>query len=233
MIKLAAEIALVNGSSRGIGRGIALKLSRSGVGRNAIHYLKKAEVAGVTAALSVWFFAAAMGQAATLSTSGATGVNVNGTFYDVFFSDGSCRDLFDGCNNLSDFAFTTQADAVAASQALLNLFNAPGNEFFTNDPSQTVGCESLIQCGIFTPFDPNNTFSIRIVTFVNEALGADFVNPPTLIGAAFDTSGASSLGGVYAVWAKSAPIPLPASLPLLAAGLVCLAELRRRKHKAS
>lgn len=51
MITLKAETALVTGSSRGIGRGIALGLADAGVQRIAVHFLKNRAAAEQTADL--------------------------------------------------------------------------------------------------------------------------------------------------------------------------------------
>jgi NAD(P)-dependent dehydrogenase (short-subunit alcohol dehydrogenase family) len=50
MITLSGKTALVTGSSRGIGRGIALKLAECGLKRIALHYLKNKTAAERTAA---------------------------------------------------------------------------------------------------------------------------------------------------------------------------------------
>jgi NAD(P)-dependent dehydrogenase (short-subunit alcohol dehydrogenase family) len=50
MITIKAKTALVTGSSRGIGRGIALKLADSGVRQIGVHYLKNRSAAEQTAA---------------------------------------------------------------------------------------------------------------------------------------------------------------------------------------
>jgi hypothetical protein len=49
---------------------------------------------------------------------GASDVLVDGSLYDVQFLDGTCIDLYDGCDEVSDFTFQTSASAVLASQAL-------------------------------------------------------------------------------------------------------------------
>jgi len=185
----------------------------------------------VFAAFLFWLSAAAMGQAATLSASGATGVEVNGTLYDVEFVDGSCVNLFDGCDETSDFLFPTVEDANAASQSLLELFNAPGNEAFTEDPSLTRGCpENATFCQILTPYD---------VTSIDFALSRTFDNSA---GATSDSIGSFSFVFAddrptepefpitYAVWSSPVPIPVPASFPLLAFGLAGFAGLSWRKN---
>ena len=41
-------------------------------------------------------------------------------FFNVEFVDGTCIALFDGCNQVADFDFTNEADALLAAQALLD-----------------------------------------------------------------------------------------------------------------
>jgi enoyl-[acyl-carrier protein] reductase III len=50
-IQITAASALISGSSRGIGRGIAIKLAECGVARIGVHYLKQKEDAEQTARL--------------------------------------------------------------------------------------------------------------------------------------------------------------------------------------
>jgi len=56
---------------------------------------------------------------ATGKLTGATGVDVDGSLFDVVFLDDTCRDLFDGCDDPSDFVFQTSVEALTASIALL------------------------------------------------------------------------------------------------------------------
>ena len=65
-------------------------------------------------------------EAATLQVNGAgiltgaLGVSVDGTLYDVTFQDGTCAGLFAGCDDNSDFVFSSATAASSASQALLD-----------------------------------------------------------------------------------------------------------------
>ena len=49
---------------------------------------------------------------------GASNVLVGGNSYDVQFIEGTCIDLYNGCDEASDFTFQTEAAAILASQAL-------------------------------------------------------------------------------------------------------------------
>ncbi len=95
--------------------------------------------------------------AATLNVSGgqllgASNVFVGGNLYDVAFVDGTCIALFNGCDSAADFTFTTQADALAASQALLDqVFLDGGAGAFDSLPAITNGCTSNGVCDVFTP----------------------------------------------------------------------------------
>jgi NAD(P)-dependent dehydrogenase (short-subunit alcohol dehydrogenase family) len=50
-IEVKARTALITGSSRGIGRGIALKLAECGVAKIGVHYLRNEAAARETARL--------------------------------------------------------------------------------------------------------------------------------------------------------------------------------------
>jgi hypothetical protein len=69
---------------------------------------------------------------------GATEVLVDGYLYDVSFVDGTCIDLFLGCDTNSDFTFHTPGEGVLASQALIDqvLLDGPLGNFHSD--SQTV-----------------------------------------------------------------------------------------------
>ena len=83
---------------------------------------------------------------------GASNVLVDGSFYDVQFLDGTCIERYNGCDDVSDFTFQTQASAVLASQALLDQVFLDGVEGqFDSDPGLTRGCGGY-RCRTHTPF---------------------------------------------------------------------------------
>ena len=98
---------------------------------------------------------------------GATGVNVNGTLYDVSFQDGVCASLFNGCDDPEDFLFTTKDSALAASRALLEqvLIDGPDGPF-NSAPERTRGCElDDFSCDVLTPYDATFGGITRCILF--------------------------------------------------------------------
>lgn len=87
---------------------------------------------------------------------GATGIRIDGNLYDVEFGDGSCIELFDGCDRVSNFAFARAAAAERASWALLEqvFLDGPSAEF-DSDSGLARGCGNdygYIVCLVHTPF---------------------------------------------------------------------------------
>ena len=91
---------------------------------------------------------------------GASNVDVNGALYDVHFLDGTCEDLFNGCNDNSDFTFSNPTNdgtqINAAMTALLEqvFLDTPLGAFDTN-PALINGCILSIQCTAQTPLFVN------------------------------------------------------------------------------
>ena len=73
---------------------------------------------------------------------GASDVLVDGNLYDVQFLDGTCIDLYNGCDEASDFTFQTEASAILASQALRDqVFDDWSPSAFQTNPALTNGCQ--------------------------------------------------------------------------------------------
>jgi hypothetical protein len=167
--------------------------------------------------------------------TGATDVDVDGTLYDVAFVDGTCAALFDGCDSVDDFTFTTFETAAAASQALLDQVLIDTDDFlFDTRPNLTYGCFAE-SCATFTPF----AFTRGGVEFA-EAFNAPFFGDDGSRAFAFGQReriehGAFRTSGNVAVWteASPAPVPLPAGGLLLLGGLGGFAALKRRKKRAA
>ncbi|MGR3375007.1 MAG: VPLPA-CTERM sorting domain-containing protein [Pseudooceanicola nanhaiensis] len=159
--------------------------------------------------------------------TGAQNVDVNGTLYNVSFSgEGTCATNFSGCDELSDFAFTDQASAAAAGQALLNDVFVLG---FDSAPEDTLGCDDWLECLAYIPFALPESSGTDAVIALNSTQEWD-----DRVGLAYmgNSTDFSIYGNV--VWANFTPaaeIPLPAGAPLLIAALGGLAVLRRRRMR--
>ena len=141
---------------------------------------------------------------------GANGVNVNGTLYDAEFVDGTCSDLFNGCDALEDFTFRDEASAEAASLALTSqvFLNGPSGNF-NSDPTLTRGCEQSAWCRPLTPFAIPGPTQLRVFSnpnFGGQLTGSSMV---TLKNDYMDTT--TSDAEVYVRWQASPPEPVPMS----------------------
>ncbi|MEM8553589.1 MAG: VPLPA-CTERM sorting domain-containing protein [Pseudomonadota bacterium] len=149
--------------------------------------------------------------------TGATGLDVNGTLYDVEFVNGSCRAVFADCNP-DEFDFQTQTAATAASSALFQQVfrNRPANERrFNRNPELTLGCGNISLCMIRTPYGLNGNL-VATSMFSNSELGSLDEVDTFNFGQGNDNNRTT-----YAVWTL-APIPLPATSWMLLAGLLGL-----------
>ena len=152
---------------------------------------------------------------------GASDVIVDGVSYDVEFVDGTCVDLFDGCDSASDFIFGTPSAGSLASQALLDqVFLDGGSGSFDSNPELTNGCSSPLRCSVATPIvyvGPD----FALVYAVNESDEMfDEVGPVEGFPPGNDVSTLSA--ATFAVWSLASPPAVPSIGPL---GLATLAFL--------
>ena len=99
---------------------------------------------------------------------GGTGVNVAGSVYDFEIVEGTCVDLYDGCDEPSDFTFTTVEAAALAARALQDqviLDGGAGN--FDSVPNLTAGCSGAF-CGTAFPYALLNATEVSVVSAVNQ-----------------------------------------------------------------
>lgn len=170
--------------------------------------------------------------------TGATGVVIDSTTYDVAFRDGTCAALFSGCDSVSDFAFSDLAAAQRASQSLLDqvfVDDLPGGQF-NAFVGRVAGCPELVSCSVLTPF---GLLPSSVDTYAAVQVTAPFIfvestarNSSILALGDFGTNGST----VYAVWSEvgvAQPIPEPGTLNLIAAGLLAGGVARRLGTRGS
>ncbi|NKB58813.1 MAG: PEP-CTERM sorting domain-containing protein [Alphaproteobacteria bacterium] len=163
---------------------------------------------------------------------GADDVDVDGSLFDVRFVDGTCVDLFGGCNENSDFDFPIAASATLAAQALLDqVFLDIVQGSFDSDPSLTHGCESIDSCLVVIPTGDGGVSQTDTATALNDDLEVgDIVFFPSL-GVnndltAFDTAVFAS----FTPSVSSQSVPEPATLILFALGLTGLVATSRWEY---
>lgn len=136
---------------------------------------------------------------------GANGVLVDGATYDVDFIDGTCIGVFNGCNDASDFAFSTSLAATSASQSLLDqvLLDINGTDLFDSVTGLTFGLTESIGF-LLTSYELSGGNVNYVYASNASGTGTDRTGPgASEIG--FDTGAAGIQGGIWWVWAAWTP----------------------------
>jgi len=166
--------------------------------------------------------------------TGATGVNVGGSLFDVEFLEGSCNGLFGGCDP-GNFTFRTESDARLAAQALVDqVFGAPANSL-GSETALSLGCDPLLGCNSRIPVT-TDTFSGELA--VGTIIALEVRGPRNMfqstgnlsfVRATTVTQAEGTAGSNFVVFTPATAVPAPAALPLLGAALIALAWFRPRK----
>ena len=166
--------------------------------------------------------------------TGATGIDVGGTKYNVTFADGSCNSLFNGCIQ-SSFSFDNVFNALMAAQALFDqafVDGAAGQ--FDSQPNKVFGCYAVEECVTLIPYglstySPLGRKLVISGASINNSSQSDFVDETYRFGSPADMTSDGFFN--YAIFELSSPadVPEPTSIALFGLALAGLAFNRRRK----
>jgi len=186
----------------------------------------------INLALAVVLFLSSSSHAALIVVSdelvGATDIVISGLgTYDVSFQDGSCANIFSGCDSLSDFSFDSYEQVHAASQALLEqIFIDTTLGQFDSNPELIAGCEDFDKCIALIPYklDIDWVFSKNIINSKNEA--DDRLYYTTNLGR--DQSVVDRSNTTFAVFTKVIKVTSPATAWLFLTASIGLISLNRK-----
>ena len=168
--------------------------------------------------------------------TGAVGVDIGGSLFDVEFVDGTCAEVFGVCAT-SSFTFQTQAGALAAANALgdqVLLNGMLGN--FDTDLTATIGCDATnTNCRFIVPY------SVQAVGNIQQLNNVSFLNRPGLdaivttpLGANVSTNGESVFARFSPAVVVPGAVPEPSTWLMMLLGFGAIgATLRRRKTRTS
>lgn len=160
----------------------------------------------------------------------AKGVNVGGTLYDVEFVDGTCAEVFSGCDVAAiDFPFSTRTEAEIAGNALLSqVFRDTQVGTFDTHPELTRGCTGIEHCAVLTPVGLLGSTDVDMVSTVNhDAPLLDELFSVNVLLEFLNTSLDDTV--VWARWSPSSQtVPEPSTIWSVCLGLAIVVSTRRR-----
>jgi hypothetical protein len=175
--------------------------------------------------------------------TGAQGVDVGGTLYDVEFVDGTCAAVFNGCNGNSDFAISNEATALLAGQALFDqvLIDTPLGAF-DSSAALTRGCSDTDVCSVLTAYGVSgSTNGDTLGVFSQNAPDTNsFLLDPAPFSRALPAFFDSTVrGAVWARFSSASAVPEPGTWLMMILGFGAIGGMMRgrsgeaRKQNAS
>lgn len=172
------------------------------------------------------------------NVTGATGLEADGATYSMEFVDGSCIELFDGCDSNADFIVPGTGDVThgALLDTFYDAFIAPIRSSFDPDsldaaPWLAIGCDDQLVCNTFAPIKVESVVLVTTGRFLNFHSAQDSRDEaPEAVDS--NIAGSSSLfpSANYARFSlETVTVPLPGTLPLVALGLLVLGLRRKGK----
>ncbi|WP_101760519.1 hypothetical protein [Oceanicoccus sp. KOV_DT_Chl] len=155
---------------------------------------------------------------------GAEGIEVNNSFYSIRLSEGSCIDIFNGCDQVTDFTFHTFDEAMLASQALVDqLFIGAWDR--TDD--SLLGCDDEFYCGLLTVYNPYDGHFFSLLALHGVSAIGNGVGDHSAY-AAWDTTYEDKY--VFVIWSHTQPamVPVPAAIWLFGSAMIGLVSIKRK-----
>ncbi|MBL4631150.1 MAG: PEP-CTERM sorting domain-containing protein [Paraglaciecola sp.] len=156
--------------------------------------------------------------------TGAEDVLVGDSFYNVVFVDGTCIEIFEGCDDISDF--TVSNIAVSANSALAALFkeSVESNLITYSDVTGCVSSFNVCNVLTFLEFPVGYYNTARVISF---SVGNDIARESN-INITSDITGQAGRTSVYAKWTL-VTVTEPTTLAIFALGLIGLASRQLSK----
>ena len=154
---------------------------------------------------------------------GVDGIVIGTATYDATFVDGTCVEIFSGCDEISDFQLG-EADALTAATQITDAFTGSA---YQHEPDEIVGCTDTPSiCRIAIPWDPSSPATSPNLVTVALTVIQDDPTLPVTIGVFYEYEMTNAEVGTFVVLTE---VPLPASAWLFVSALVGLLGIGRRR----
>lgn len=157
------------------------------------------------------------------TVNGATGIITGGKSWDVVLLDGKCVDLFNGCDEDSDFAPIQESDELDVRNVLIGLLTEINAQGYNQ--TNIFGCGNPSNCNVHSPIGYDE-LGMTVLTGFGSFIGTNISGGPQAINPERDFGAENVLA-----WARvtPSPIPVPAAAWLFGTALIGLFGLKRMR----